>query len=700
MRASFVSSEAMPVRKVIAAIVLLVAASSVAGEEKLQKPLVTGLKTPISVTVGSDGRIYVVARGDGRKDGDSAVMVVENGLANSFATGFELPNGIVAWNEWLFVADSRRGVWRIDKKGKSALFAAADAFPTPPHSLVGITVDEEGTLYVSDTGSLKDGGMLEGVAIYRINQKGKVTLVSDARRTPGLRSPRRCLVMDGMSHLVVSEFLSSKLSRLKIADGTEVQLASRDLSIVSGLAWDRHGRLYFSGKGSDDGYIRVIPRPGEKPIQLSSGVKWPDGICLDATGKNLLVVDTDAGTLTALPINIPGHEVDETPMPLKTAVAFPDLEWTGWKPENDRGQVVPLRPLVLTHAGDGSNRVFVATQHGVIHVFSNDQKAKKTTVFLDIQDRVVYNDEQNEEGFLGLAFHPKYKENGEFFVFYTKKKAKLTNVVSRFRVGKDDPNRADPASEEVLLEIKKPFWNHDGGTLCFGPDGYLYIAHGDGGAANDPYGNGQKLSTHLGKVLRIDVDHKDEGKNYAIPKDNPFVGKPDAKPEIYAYGLRNVWRMAFDKKTGVLWASDVGQNLYEEIDHIVKGGNYGWNLREGMHPFGAKGVGPRPDLIEPIWEYSHDVGKSLTGGCVHRGKRLPELDGYYLYADYVTNKIWALQYDPAKKRVVANRPIPDPNVPVMSFGEDEMGDVYFMTYSPTGKGIYRFEKAGGGKAAK
>jgi glucose/arabinose dehydrogenase len=385
--------------------------------------------------------------------------------------------------------------------------------------------------------------------------------------------------------------------------------------------------------------------------------------------------------------------VDETPLAVETAVAFPDLQWAEWKPENDKGKIVPLRPLVLTHAGDGSNRVFVATQHGVIHVFPNDQKATQTKVFLDLQDRVVYSDNQNEEGFLGLAFHPDYKKNGEFFVFYTTKKAKMTNIVSRFRVRKDDPDRADPDSEEELLRITRPYWNHDGGTLCFGPDGYLYIALGDGGSANDPHGNGQNLKTLLGKVHRIDVNRKDAGKNYAVPKDNPFVDKPDALPEIWAYGLRNIWRMAFDRKTSRLWASDVGQNLYEEIDLIERGGNYGWNLREGLHPFGAKGVGPRKDLIEPIWEYHHDTGKSMTGGTVYRGRRLPELEGLYLYADYVTAKIWALSYDFDKKRVVANRPIRDPNLPVFSFGEDEQGEVYFLTSSATGRGIHWFVRS-------
>jgi glucose/arabinose dehydrogenase len=648
--------------------------------------LVTGLKNPASVVVGPDGRIFVTTIGDALKDGDGAVLVIADGKAKPFATGLDDPHGIAAWNEWLFVADKSR-VWRIDKQGKATVFADAKAFPSPPEFLVGIAVDEEGTLYVAENSEL--GG--KSGAIYRIDQKGKVRRIIDASQTKGFQSPSD-IVMDGMSHLIALNSNTGAVLRIKIADGTAVPIAE-GFQTPHNLAWDKHGRLFVAdGRG---GRVSVIPRPGMKPIELASGFKLPVGMCADATGRALLVCDMEAGSLTAIPISIPGQEVDERPLPVKTAIAFPDLQWTGWKAENDKGLVVPLRPIVLTHAGDGSNRVFVATQHGVIHVFPNDQKADKTRVFLDIQDRVVYDDNQNEEGFLGLAFHPNYKKNGEFFVFYTTKKAKLTNVVSRFRVSKDDPNRADPASEEVLLTIKKPFWNHDGGTLCFGPDGYLYIAHGDGGAANDPYGNGQKLSTMLGKVLRIDVDHKDEGKPYAIPKDNPFVGKQGALPEIYAYGLRNVWRMAFDRKTGVLWASDVGQNLYEEIDHIVADGNYGWNLREGLHPFSNKGVGPRPDLIEPIWEYHHDVGKSLTGGAVYRGKRLPELDGHYLYADYVTAKIWALQYDATKKRVVANRPIRDPNVPVMSFGEDEQGELYFMTFSPNGKGLHWFVRDDG-----
>jgi glucose/arabinose dehydrogenase len=335
----------------------------------------------------------------------------------------------------------------------------------------------------------------------------------------------------------------------------------------------------------------------------------------------------------------------------------------------------------------------VATQQGVVHVFPNDPKATETQIVLDIEDRVKYSDRTNEEGFLGLAFHPKFPENGEVFVFYTPKKENNVNVVSRFRRSKTDPSKLDPASEEQILRFEnKLFWNHDGGTICFGPDGYLYIVHGDGGMANDPKDNGQNLGVLYGKILRIDIDRKDEGRNYAIPKDNPFVGQAGVRPEIWAYGLRNPWRMAFDRQTGQLWAADVGQNLYEEINIITKGGNYGWNRREAFHPFGPQGVGHNPKMIDPIWEYHHDVGKSITGGFIYRGSALPELNGYYLYGDYVTSKIWALKYDAKSGRVTENRPIPDPGKPILSFGEDERGEAYFLTVAANGKGIYRFVK--------
>jgi len=373
-------------------------------------------------------------------------------------------------------------------------------------------------------------------------------------------------------------------------------------------------------------------------------------------------------------------EVDIRPLSKIAAVrAFPKLRFN--------------RPIVLTHAGDGSNRVFIASQLGKIHVLPNDQSAAETAVFLDIAERVVYKRKENEEGLLGVAFHPDYKQNGEFFVYYTTTDAPHTSVISRFRVSDDDPNRADPSSEEEILRIPQPFWNHNGGTIVFGPDGYLYIGLGDGGKANDPHNNGQNLQTLLGAILRIDIDGKtpkdpeDDNSvalNYRIPEDNPFTGHSGlARGEIWSWGWRNPWRIAFDRETGVLWGGDVGQNLWEEINIVRKGGNYGWNLREGFHPFGPGGLGPQPWLIDPIWEYHHKIGKSITGGHVYRGKRLPQLEGAYLYADYVTGRVWALRYDSGEEQVVSNRSIQGNTLPVMSFGEDERGEVYFMTDSGT-----------------
>ena len=199
----------------------------------------------------------------------------------------------------------------------------------------------------------------------------------------------------------------------------------------------------------------------------------------------------------------------------------------------------------------------------------------------------------------------------------------------------------------------------------------------------------------LGKVLRIDVNRTQGSRAYGIPDDNPFVKVDGVRPEIWASGVRNPWGISFDED-GNFWLADVGQDIWEEVNLIEKGGNYGWKLRESMHPFFPQGVGPRPDLIEPIWEYHHDIGKSITGGHVYRGKKLPELDGHYLYADYVSGKIWALKYDDAARRTVANRPIRDKAQPIMSFGEDEMGEVYLMTYSAAGRGIFHIEHRNAG----
>jgi glucose/arabinose dehydrogenase len=662
------------------------------------KPIVSGMKNPESACLGKDGRIYVTEIGENGKDGDGQLTVIDDGHAKPFATGLDDPKGVVFFQNAFYLTDKTRVV-KVDERGRATTLVEPDKFPTKPQFLNDIAVDaESGTLFVSDSGDLKGAGG----AVFSIHLKsGKTALVVDAKSLPGLNTPNG-LALDGggpmgggpmfggaASHLLLADFGSGVLYRIKLADKS-VQKTADGFDGADALTWDHHGRLFITSWKT--GKVWGIPRPGQKAVLLSDKFQHAADCCLDATGRFLLVPDMEAGTLTALPTTIAGWEVDDSPLEIEAEVAFPQLEFTGWGADSDDGRVRELRLTLLTHAGDGSNRVFALVQEGQIHVFPNDDKAEKTSIFLDIRDRVRYSDKQNEEGLLGLAFHPKFKTNGEFFVFYTDVKAKMANVVSRFRVRKDDPNRADPASEEEIIRFEKPYWNHDGGTILFGPDGFLYVTHGDGGLANDPYENGQNLKTLLGKVLRLDVDGKANGKKYAIPKDNPFVGKSNAAPEIWAYGLRNVWRMAFDRKTGVLWAGDVGQNLYEEIDLLKAGGNYGWNLRESLHPFGKKGVGVRDDLIDPIWEYHHDIGKSITGGVVYRGVKLPELDGAYLYADYVTMRLWALWYDPSKGRVVANREIKGPARPVLSFGEDEQGEAYFLALTADGRSIYRFAK--------
>ncbi len=643
------------------------------------KPVATGLKNPAAVVAASDGRVFASVAG--------AVMVVKDGKAEPFVAGFDDPKGLVIYQQWLYVVDKGR-VRRVDLKTATAdVWADEKDFPKKPIALSDIAADETGTLYVTDAGDNSTGG-----AIFRIPakfQKGKapsrgdVTLVADSAKAPFLKSPRG-VVVDSLYHLLIVDGTTGELNRLRLSDGV-VEKVADGFAGGQGLCFDRHGRLYIS---SQTGKVWSIPRPGEPAVQMVGDLPSAADVCLDPTNKLMLILDAKSGSILSMPAQPPGWEVNETPLPLATETTFKDLKWTGWDSGEETGKVIPLRPLVLTHAGDGSNRMFVATQQGVIHIIP-EATAKQTTVFLDIQPKVLYKDNENEQGLLGLTFHPQYKKNGEFYVFYTDKSKRLENVVSRFRVSKTDPNKADPDSEQELLRVSHKYWNHDGGTICFGPDSYLYIVLGDGGFGNDPDDHGQKVDTLLGKILRIDVNGKGDATPYAIPKDNPFVNVKGAKPEIFALGVRNPWRMSFDRKTGQGWFADVGQNLWEEINLLEKGGNYGWRRRESLHPFWVEGTGVRKEFIDPIWEYHHEVGKSITGGHVYRGKQLPELDGQYLYADYVSGKVWALQYDQAKKRVVSNRPIKDQTLPIMSFGEDEQGEVYLMTYSASGKGISR-----------
>jgi len=333
------------------------------------------------------------------------------------------------------------------------------------------------------------------------------------------------------------------------------------------------------------------------------------------------------------------------------------------------------RPLYLTGAGDGTDRIFVVEQHGVIHVFPNRDDVSETTVFLDISERVDRS--HNEEGLLGLAFPPDFSESRVFYVHYSSTERPAHGVVSRFGVRGDDPDRADPDSEQVVLLQEQPWGNHNGGMIEFGPDGMLYVSFGDGGAANDPRGAGQDLGTWLGAILRVRVGPGIDG--YEVPADNPFVDVPGARPEIWAYGLRNVWRFAFDRETGVMWGGDVGQDDWEEVDRLVAGGNYGWNAFEGRHAF--PGGGPLregSEHVPPVAEYPHRDGLSITGGYVYRGPAHPELHGTYLYADYAFGTLWALRPDGEGGWI--DEELGRTLKSIASFGEDDAGELYVVSF--------------------
>jgi glucose/arabinose dehydrogenase len=335
-------------------------------------------------------------------------------------------------------------------------------------------------------------------------------------------------------------------------------------------------------------------------------------------------------------------------------------------------------PVDLQHANDGSGRIFVVSQSGIIYVLDDDQSVTTPPVFMNISSRVRSG---GERGLLGLAFHPGYAENGFFYVYYTAEtNNQLRSVISRFRVDAGNPGLGDPASELVLLEFNQPYDNHNAGQIAFGPeDGFLYIASGDGGSGGDPANNAQTLSTLLGNILRIDVDNTAGSLNYAIPAGNPFAGNTDGyREEIYAWGLRNPWRMSFDPVTGWLWAADVGQNRVEEINIIENGGNYGWKIMEGSTCYSPSTGCDTTGLILPIWEYTHASGdgRSITGGYVYRGADYPELQGRYFYSDYVSANMWMLQYDGVNEPV--NTLLPNPGFSIASFGTDENEELYAM----------------------
>ena len=364
------------------------------------------------------------------------------------------------------------------------------------------------------------------------------------------------------------------------------------------------------------------------------------------------------------------------------------------------------RPVWMSEAPDGSGRFFIVAQEGRIVIARKGTDGAQSNEFLNIVDREPST--AYEEGLLSIAFHPDFKSNGLCYVYYSQQNSNQhslypgRSVISEWKILAADTNRLDIKSERILLEVQQPFANHKGGQLTFGPDGYMYVGLGDGGLGCDPFNNAQNSAALLGKILRLDVNSRatiQRGKDtitlpYGIPSDNPFVGEPDlnglgARHEVYAWGLRNPWRYSFDRKTGELWAGDVGQDLWEEIDLIVKGGNYGWNVFEGFHHF--KPGPPGAQYIEPVIDYPHKpellkesrfprhaIGACVVGGYVYRGAKFPKLQGIYLYADYALGTVFGLRYSGGK--VTDYDTLLDQPKNITSFAEDAEGELYVLTY--------------------
>jgi glucose/arabinose dehydrogenase len=370
------------------------------------------------------------------------------------------------------------------------------------------------------------------------------------------------------------------------------------------------------------------------------------------------------------------------------------------------------QPVWMSESPDNSGRFFIVERAGCIVVVQKGTDGAQSREFLNITSRQPFVGV--EEGLLSIAFHPGFSTNGLFYIYYNQQESSEqdTNhhpllphrsVISEMKVSATDSNRADLASERIVMEVPQPpFGNHKGGQIGFGPDGYLYVGLGDGGKADDPSNNGQNTATMLAKILRIDVNTRtvlgsgkfQEKLAYGIPRDNPFVREPlmagnGARHEIYALGLRNPWRYSWDRQTGEMWVGDVGQNLWEEIDLIVKGGNYGWCVREGAHHF--KPGPPGAEYIDPVIEYphkpgllkesqfpNHSIGLCVIGGYVYRGKKYPPLQGIYLYADYNLGTIWGMRYQDGK--VTTYGTLLEQPKNIASFAEDADGELYLMAF--------------------
>ena len=346
------------------------------------------------------------------------------------------------------------------------------------------------------------------------------------------------------------------------------------------------------------------------------------------------------------------------------------------------------RPVDIQNAGDGTDRLFVVEQLGRIFVFPNDAATPAATEFLDITGQVTYTS-LSEMGLLGLAFHPQYESNGYFYAYYiTTIGGVRTTRLSRFQVSAGDPDVADAGSEAPMLEIPDDFNNHNGGSLCFDGGGYLLVAIGDEGDGGDPNNNAQNRGVLYGKILRLDVNQSvNTSPYYGIPPDNPFAGNSSGyREEIYAYGLRNPWRVSYDATTDRVWTGDVGQEKREEVDIIVSGGNYGWDCREGFIAYTGPPNGPSPacatasGFIDPVIDYPRSLGHSITGGYVYRGPTVTSLAGKYVYADFTFGTVWALAYGAS----VTNETLKDTGLFISTFGVAENGELLIAGYYADG----------------
>jgi glucose/arabinose dehydrogenase len=440
---------------------------------------------------------------------------------------------------------------------------------------------------------------------------------------------------------------------------------------------DLAGGLILLGKSEQD-VISSIPRNNSETVDIPLVVGF---------GKTMITVTAEPSTgeevIKSVMARIIGISVKIIPGDIDALTARLELIAKGFK-----------SPSVLTNAGDGTNRLFVADLNGIIYVIENGNLLSEP--FIDLSDKIVkLNPLYDERGLLGLTFHPDYENNDRFYVYYSAPKSGTEidheSIISEYLVSSEDPNKADPASETIIMRIDQPEGNHNGGQLEFGADGYLYIGLGDGGGAGDIHGtigNGQDINTILGSVLRIDIDSSSP---YEIPPDNPFVGV-DGLDEIYSYGFRNPWKFSFDRLTDALFLADVGQDEYEEVDIVKKGGNYGWRIMEGNHiydPDLADLLNISLDNLEkPIHEYSHNVGRSIIGGYVYRGMQSPSLSGRYVFGDWSTGfvlprgKLYYLEeiepdiWKRFEFKLYNDKPL---KRFILGLGEDENNEIYVLT---------------------